>query len=451
MDYEYQYQYDYEYDYECYEDYDEDMDLDCDESFDDGSSVESDEQQQQQQQEQLESQYAQQPQYEEQPELNHSNNQALVEESARIALEDLDIDMTYRCMLRQELSRPDYSRKYEYLRYRRVLVDWMCEVGEEMQIRKGTVHTAIAYLERVLSMGPLPPKDRFQLLALSCLLIAAKYLGPEEEVPPMAEFWEFGNRCYTIEEIHKMEMDTLNKLGWSLTALSPIHFVRFYLSQPVLFTNDEIQGTDMVEEALEYYRKYADFFVDLCLQSYQFQAYRPSLVAASILAASRKALGMSPLWREELTELTGYSPEQVEPCFIAVWTHYVKTFGDKSASEKEISPTGVAEFPEQRCLIQPAISRGPSFRPNAMATLMPTKAPQDFRFLAEMEDWAILLAFAVFCFVVGCVVFKRQSNGEFTEWRFLERSRRRHATSKYRKGEEDVHLLKQPLLSDDNA
>lgn len=67
--------------------------------------------------------------------------------------------MVYRAMLRQELSRPDFSRKYEYLKYRRILVDWMCEVGEEMQVRKETVHTAIAYLERVLAV---------RLLSIAC-------------------------------------------------------------------------------------------------------------------------------------------------------------------------------------------------------------------------------------------------------------------------------------------
>ncbi|TYZ61669.1 hypothetical protein PybrP1_010668 [[Pythium] brassicae (nom. inval.)] len=267
-----------------------------------------------------------------------------VEEEARLALEDMDIDMVYRAMLRQELARPDFARKYEYLKYRRILVDWMCEVGEEMQVRKETVHTAIAYLERVLTMGKLPAKDRFQLLALSCILIASKYLGPEEEVPPISEFWEFGNRCYSYEEIHEMELLTLAKLQWSLTALTPIHFTRYYLSQSVLFCDDEIQGASMVEEALEYYHKYNEFFVDLCLQEYQFQAYRPSLVAAAILAVSRKALGMAPLWREELTVLTGYGEEQVEPCFCALWAHYVASFGDKHASGMESSPTGVADF-----------------------------------------------------------------------------------------------------------
>ncbi|GLD99959.1 hypothetical protein PINS_up008687 [Pythium insidiosum] len=88
-----------------------------------------------------------------------------------------------------------------------------------------------------------------------------------------------------------------------------------------------------------------------------------------------------------------------------------------------------------------------------LAPALPLATPHDrsFRFLAEMEDWVILLSFFVFCVIVGCFVFQRQSNGEFTEWRFIERSRRRLATSQYRKGEEDMHLLKQPLLGDDKA
>ena len=71
-------------------------------------------------------------------------------------------------------------------------------------------------------MGKLPAKDRFQLLALSCILIAAKYLGPEEEVPPISEFWEFGNRCYSYDEIHEMELLTLSKYVPSPLDLLPM-------------------------------------------------------------------------------------------------------------------------------------------------------------------------------------------------------------------------------------
>lgn len=123
-----------------------------------------------------------------------------------------------------------------------------------------------------------------------------------------------------------------------------MHFLQTFLAQTVLFSDDEILGgVDLVDEAHAYYGKYADFFADLALQEYAFQAFRPSVVAAATLAAARKALGVAPLWREELSVLSGYSAEQVEPCFTALWTHYVATFG-KGVEREEESPACVTEL-----------------------------------------------------------------------------------------------------------
>ncbi|KAG7398116.1 hypothetical protein PHYBOEH_011672 [Phytophthora boehmeriae] len=265
-----------------------------------------------------------------------------------VAMEDRDVDVAYRAMLRQELSRPDFSREYDYLKYRRVLVDWMAEVGEShLRMRKEYVHAAVGYLERVLARDqPLPRKDRFQLLALSCLRMALKFLGIEEELPPMAEFWEMGNRMYSFEEISDAEADIFQKLGWRLTVVTPLHFLQHFMGQTVLFANDRVMGAELVDEAHDYYCKYAEFFVDLVLQEYSLQVYRPSVVAASILVASRKALGVTPLWREELSVLTGYDEKQVAPCFQAVWEHFETTFGprNKTNNMRDDSPAGVADF-----------------------------------------------------------------------------------------------------------
>ncbi|EEY65958.1 uncharacterized protein PITG_03489 [Phytophthora infestans T30-4] len=270
------------------------------------------------------------------------------EEQSLVALEDRDVDSVYRAMLRQELLRPDFSKQYEYLKYRRVLVDWMSEVGEtHLRMRKEYVHAAVGYLEKVLAHdAPLPRKDRFQLLALSCLRVALKFLGTDEELPPMAEFWEMGNRMYSHEEISDAEADIFQKLGWRLTMMTPLHFLQHYMGQTVLFADDQLLGSELVDEAHGYYCKYAEFFVDLVLQEYSLQVYRPSVVAASVLVASRKALGVTPLWRDELSALTGYDEKQVAPCFQALWEHFEATFGprNKSIYERDDSPSCVAEF-----------------------------------------------------------------------------------------------------------
>ncbi|KAG1693076.1 hypothetical protein DVH05_023857 [Phytophthora capsici] len=275
-------------------------------------------------------------------------NELSFEEQNLVALEDRDVDSVYRAMLRHELLRPDFSKQYEYLKYRRVLVDWMAEVGEtHLRMRKEYVHTAVGYLEKMLARdAPLPRKDRFQLLALSCLRMALKFLGTEEELPPMAEFWEMGNRMYSYEEISDTEAEIMQKLGWRLTTVTPLHFLQHYMGQTVLFAEDRLMGAELVDEAHAYYCKYAAFFVDLVLMEYSLQVYRPSVVAASILVASRKALGVTPLWRDELSALTGYDEKQVSPCFQAVWEHFEATFGpwNKNIYDRDDSPSGVADF-----------------------------------------------------------------------------------------------------------
>lgn len=270
------------------------------------------------------------------------------EEQNLVALEDRDIDSVYRAMLRQEVLRPDYSKQYEYLKYRRVLIDWMIEVGEtHLRMRKEYVYAAVGYLETLLACEtPLPRKDRFQLLALSCLRLALKFQGVEEELPPMAEFWELGNRMYSHDDISDAEATIFQKLNWRLIMVTPLHFLQHYMNQTVLFADDRLLGSELVDEAHGYYCKYAEFFVDLALQEYSLQVYRPSVLAASILVASRKALGVTPLWRDELSVLTGYDDKQVTPCFQALWEHFEATFGPRTKNlyDRDDSPTSVAEF-----------------------------------------------------------------------------------------------------------
>lgn len=114
----------------------------------------------------------------------------------------------------------------------------------------------------------------------------------------------------------------------------------------MLFADDEVlgrAGAGLQLQARAYLAKYADFFADLGLQEYAFQAFRPSVVAAAALAAARKALGVSPLWREELSVVTGYVVEQVEPCFSALWSHYEASFG-KGPEREDESPACVSDM-----------------------------------------------------------------------------------------------------------
>lgn len=83
----------------------------------------------------------------------------------------------------------------------------MADVGEcHLGMRKPHVHAAVALLERALaSDAPLPRRDEFQLLALTCLRLALKMQATDDELPPAAQFWEVGNRMYSFDQMTAME------------------------------------------------------------------------------------------------------------------------------------------------------------------------------------------------------------------------------------------------------
>jgi hypothetical protein len=67
---------------------------------------------------------------------------------------------------------------------------------------------------------------------------------------------------------------------WKLHFATPADFLVLLLNQGVVFSNDEIlhdKHSEIVEkvsqETAKYIRGYAEFFVDLCLQEYEFQRY----------------------------------------------------------------------------------------------------------------------------------------------------------------------------------
>ena len=125
----------------------------------------------------------------------------------------------------------------KYLRHRRIIVDWMCEVGEEYKLAALTTHNAVRYLDRVLGATDVP-KNRLQLVAMACVLVASKVEEAEEVTPTLAELNECSNHAYSTEALKEMEVAVLRALGWALTVVNPIHFLHFFQARGIVFQGD---------------------------------------------------------------------------------------------------------------------------------------------------------------------------------------------------------------------
>ena len=68
-------------------------------------------------------------------------------------------------------------------------------------------------------------------------------------------------------------------------------------------------------KTLEYIQKYCEFFVDLCLQEYEFQKFKSIDMAVAIILCARKGVRISPVWSPEFEKMTGKSLAEIEPVF----------------------------------------------------------------------------------------------------------------------------------------
>jgi hypothetical protein len=86
----------------------------------------------------------------------------------------VDAVALFASMLELEQSpahRPAYNPEARYVRVRRLLVDWISELGEDYSLANTTVHAAVELLDRFLQSMDVH-RTRYQLVAMACFLIA---------------------------------------------------------------------------------------------------------------------------------------------------------------------------------------------------------------------------------------------------------------------------------------
>lgn len=242
----------------------------------------------------------------------------------------------------QYVSPSAYNPTASFLPYRRYLVDWMSDVGEQCRLHNSTVHVSILFLDKIFRNRDIP-RTKWQLLATACISVAAKYEEAEEHCPPIPELLrltKLGQMGYTPLSFREGELEVLGCLGWKLRAIPPIHFCGYFLSKGATFENDSWQGRNLIEKIPKYVKKYSDFFCNLTLQQYAFQKYLPSHLAAAIILASRVALQLEPRWKPELVALTGHAEHELIEVFHHIWSYYEEQFpghGSRAISPRSVS------------------------------------------------------------------------------------------------------------------
>nr|XP_004550179.1 cyclin-A1 [Maylandia zebra] len=203
--------------------------------------------------------------------------------------------------------RPKYLERHPEITddMRVVLVDWMAEVAQEFQLQAETLHLAINYLDRFLSLIGNVKRGKLQLVGTAALVIAAKY---EEKSPPkLDQFVTITDNTYTKKQLLRMEQAFLSVLGFNLAAPTINSFLHLFMAIQSVCANTKNLALYVAELSL--------------LEMDPFLQYSPSMVAAAAYCLASYTINTS-LWPDSLVAFSGYTMADISPCL----THLYKLY-----------------------------------------------------------------------------------------------------------------------------
>lgn len=174
-----------------------------------------------------------------------------------------------------EIIYEDHSSKltYGYMalqkdindKMRAVLVDWLIDVHSQFKLSDETLFLAINTMDLYLSKKQIP-KDYFQLLGITCLMIASKFT--ETNNIDTKNCIMLTDNTYTLKEIKLMEKDVLKTINYNIT-------------KPTVLRCLELLSTNFSLSNKIY--SLAKFLAEVFLLDYRITKYHPSHIACSII------------------------------------------------------------------------------------------------------------------------------------------------------------------------
>jgi len=225
-------------------------------------------------------------------------------------------------MFNRENVQIQHASKSWYTPYRRAVTDWMIDTVDSnpLNLTNLTGHLAVAYADRVFAMFDLPP-EKLKLVACACILIAAKMVERNEDLPHTSDFMKPTDGIYSKELMFKMENEILEKFNWRMHIMTPMHFTQQFMVVAHTPHKDKIDGKLIPESAhvLSHIEKYAVFFADYSLQQGITCKHQPSRLACGYIYCARRALHIEPMWSYLLEHYTTYTINEIQDCADVVW------------------------------------------------------------------------------------------------------------------------------------
>lgn len=180
---------------------------------------------------------------------------------------------------------------------RAILTDWLIQVQVHEELCQQTIHLTVALIDRFLVLKGVK-LQLLQLLGITCLFIAAKYV--ERFPPEVATLCHLTDNSFQPAQVLKLEIHVLKALNFDLNITDPTVFLDRFLE---IETNQNKEIAHM-----------SQYLLDLSLTEARFTVYQSSIMAASAMYLSRKLTDIDDPWNPTLAYYSRYSEKDLAAC-----------------------------------------------------------------------------------------------------------------------------------------
>lgn len=200
---------------------------------------------------------------------------------------------------------------YNYLQCRSELVKKCSKMAEILKAPVEAGHDAVLLMDRVMSTSLSLDPSLLDLLASSCVIIAAKQIeGPGAMIAqPLLEDFQAVTGL-PLPALDQMEWNVRQILGNDTASISALRCLKLYYERLGAHHMDSASAVALSNGAFD--------LVGSALEDMAFLNCRPSVIAAAILYVDRRARGVIPFWPTMLAKLTGYQDMSTPELSVAI-------------------------------------------------------------------------------------------------------------------------------------
>ncbi|XP_034110721.1 cyclin-J [Drosophila albomicans] len=241
----------------------------------------------------------------------------------------------FQTLKESEMQRRRIRFLSRQIDYRQQLIQLCQLIIRTYKLSRCALHLSIYYLDRFMDVYTVRA-DKLQLVALTCLHIAAQIENRDAFVPRYSDMNRIVMNSYTLFEYKAVERKVLTFFDFQLMRPTTASFVemlscKYVTRDDYVDYNKSLDESPVLAESLPRFESLEQMMASLAsvlllmadytLNFYKLSNDQPSLLAAACIAAVRQVSGLPKVWTPFLTTLTSYTENMVEP-YVKIITLY---------------------------------------------------------------------------------------------------------------------------------